>query len=112
MTALPPAISLDSLAPAERIALCRIRALMGRVMHGKSDTWKGARRKFREALDIAALSAFRRLPVLIALRDKRQGQGTQNNPYRRRAPASRHPQCHDRERSAFADHMINTGAPA
>ncbi|GAJ30467.1 hypothetical protein [Acidomonas methanolica] len=77
MTALPPAISLDSLAPAERIALCWIRALMGRVMHGKSVTWKGARRKLREALYIAATSASRRVPVLIAMRDERQGQGTQ-----------------------------------
>ncbi|MCQ9156935.1 transposase [Acidomonas methanolica] len=64
--------------------LCRrkIASLAGLAPHAReSGTWKGARRiwggrrKVREALYIAALSASRRVPALIAMRDRMRAKG-------------------------------------
>ncbi|OAG71752.1 transposase [Gluconobacter japonicus] len=64
--------------------LCRrkIASLAGLAPHArKSGSWKGARRiwgrrrKVREALYIAALSASRRVPALIAMRDRVRAKG-------------------------------------
>jgi len=64
--------------------LCRrkIASLAGLAPHAReSGTWKGARRiwggrrKVREALYIAALSASRRVPVLTAMRDRMRANG-------------------------------------
>lgn len=60
----------------------RIASLAGLAPHAReSGTWKGARRiwggrrKVREALYIAALTATRRIPALIALRDRMRAAG-------------------------------------
>lgn len=64
--------------------LCRrrIASLAGLAPHAReSGTWRGARRiwggrrKVREALYIAALSASRRVPALVALRDRMRQKG-------------------------------------
>jgi transposase len=64
--------------------LCRrkIASLAGLAPHAReSGTWKGprriwgGRRKVREALYIAALSASRRMPALIAMRDRMRAKG-------------------------------------
>jgi len=64
--------------------LCRrkIASLAGLAPHAReSGTWRGARRiwggrrKVREALYIAALNASRRIPVLIAMRDRMLAKG-------------------------------------
>jgi len=64
--------------------LCRrkIASLAGLAPHAReSGTWKGARRiwggrrKVREALYIAALSASRRVPALIVMRDRMRAKG-------------------------------------
>lgn len=64
--------------------LCRrkIASLAGLAPHAReSGTWRGARRiwggrrKVREALYIAALNASRRIPVLIAMRDRMRAKG-------------------------------------
>lgn len=64
--------------------LCRrkIASLAGLALHAReSGTWKGARRiwggrrKVREALYIAALSASRRMPTLIAMRERMRAKG-------------------------------------
>jgi len=64
--------------------LCRrrIASLAGLAPHAReSGTWRGARRiwggrrKVREALYIAALTASRRVPVLIAMRDRMRQNG-------------------------------------
>lgn len=64
--------------------LCRrrIASLAGLAPHAReSGTWRGARRiwggrrKVREALYIAALSASRRVPVLTAMRDRMRVKG-------------------------------------
>ena len=65
-------------------SLCRrrIASLAGLAPHAReSGTWRGARRiwggrrKVREALYIAALTASRRVPSLIAMRDRMRGAG-------------------------------------
>lgn len=60
----------------------RLASLAGLAPHArKSGTWKGARRiwggrrKVREALYIAALTATRRIPALIALRERLRAAG-------------------------------------
>lgn len=60
----------------------RIASLAGLAPHAReSGTWKGARRiwggrrKVREALYIAALTATRRIPALIAMRDRMRAAG-------------------------------------
>lgn len=60
----------------------RIASLAGLAPHAReSGTWKGARRiwggrrKVREALYIAALTATRRVPALIAMRDRMRAAG-------------------------------------
>lgn len=60
----------------------RIASLAGLAPHAReSGTWKGARRiwggrrKVREALYIAALTATRRVPALIAIRDRMRTAG-------------------------------------
>uniref|UniRef100_UPI000490C95E transposase n=1 Tax=Azorhizobium doebereinerae TaxID=281091 RepID=UPI000490C95E len=64
--------------------LCRrrIASLAGLAPHAReSGTWRGARRiwggrrKVREALYIAALSASRRVPTLTAMRDRMRLKG-------------------------------------
>ena len=64
--------------------LCRrkIASLAGLAPHAReSGSWKGTRRiwggrrKVREALYIAALSASRRVPALIAMRDRMRAKG-------------------------------------
>lgn len=64
--------------------LCRrrIASLAGLAPHAReSGTWRGTRRiwggrrKVREALYIAALSASRRVPLLIAMRDRMKAAG-------------------------------------
>lgn len=64
--------------------LCRrrIASLAGLAPHAReSGTWRGARRiwggrrKVREALYIAALTASRRIPVLVAMRDRMRLKG-------------------------------------
>ena len=64
--------------------LCRrkIASLAGLAPHAReSGSWKGARRiwggrrKVREALYIAALSAPHRVPALIAMRDSTRAKG-------------------------------------
>ena len=61
----------------------RIASLAGLAPHAReSGTWRGARRvrggrrKVREALYIAALIASRRIPSLIAVRDRMRAKGT------------------------------------
>lgn len=60
----------------------RLASLAGLAPHAReSGTWKGARRiwggrrKVREALYIAALTATRRIPALIALRERMRAAG-------------------------------------
>lgn len=60
----------------------RLASLAGLAPHAReSGTWKGARRiwggrrKVREALYIAALTAIRRIPALIALRERMRAAG-------------------------------------
>ncbi|ANH06880.1 transposase (plasmid) [Shinella sp. HZN7] len=60
----------------------RIASLAGLAPHAReSGTWKGTRRiwggrrKVREALYIAALTATRRVPTLIAMRDRMRAAG-------------------------------------
>ena len=60
----------------------RIASLAGLAPHAReSGTWKGARRiwggrrKVREAIYIAALTATRRVPALIAMRDRMRAAG-------------------------------------
>jgi len=65
-------------------ALCRrrIASLAGLAPHAReSGTWRGTRRirggrrKVREALCIAALGAARRIPSLVAMRDRMRAAG-------------------------------------
>lgn len=70
--------------PPELGSLCRrrIASLAGLAPHAReSGTWRGTcrigggRRTVREALYIAALTASRRVPSLIAVRDRMRGAG-------------------------------------
>ncbi|ATJ89789.1 hypothetical protein HK16_03045 [Acetobacter senegalensis] len=76
------AVLLGELPELGTLCHRKIASLAGLAPHAReSGTWKGARRiwggrrKVREALYIAALSASRRVPALIAMRDRMRAKG-------------------------------------
>ena len=73
---------LGELPELGRLDRRRIASLAGLAPHAReSGTWRGTRRiwggrrKVREALYIAALSASRRVPTLIAMRERMRAAG-------------------------------------
>ena len=76
------AVLLGDLPELGRLDRRRIASLAGLAPHAReSGTWRGTRRiwggrrRVREALYIAALSAARRIPALIAMRDRLREAG-------------------------------------
>ena len=76
------AVLLGELPELGRLDRRRIASLAGLAPHAReSGTWRGARRiwggrrRVREALCIAALSASRRIPALVALRQRMRDAG-------------------------------------
>ncbi|MEM6490057.1 MAG: transposase [Pseudomonadota bacterium] len=100
---------LDALAELGTLGRRRIAALAGLAPHAReSGRWTGARRiwggrrKVREAFYIAALSASRRVPVLIAMRDRLRAKA--------KAPKTVLIAI-ARQRLAILDAMMRSGTP-